>query len=79
MSNQATVPVSERAIIARINRKLRPDLIQLKKLRGDRWLSDLGRYYLIDGSNHVAGTDIDLAEYATELGVLKPWERLAED
>ena len=78
MSNE-TVPVSERALIARINRKL-PEHEKLKKLRGSRWEHDLGQYYIIDQNmNAILHKHIDIEELARELGALKPWESLVAD
>ena len=78
MSN-ATVPVSERALIARINRKL-PEHEKLKKLRGSRWENDLGQYYIIDQNmNAILHKHINVEELARELGAIKPWESLVAD
>lgn len=75
--SEIKAPVSERALIARINRKLKIDGQTLKKLRGDRWLNDLGRYYIVE-NNHVVQGDINLEEFGRELEVLRPWEKLTE-
>ena len=76
------VPVSERAVIARINRKLKHDGRQLKTKRG-RWREDIsGPYYILDvDSNSVvsggqARSRIDLEELARELEVLADYERM---
>ena len=69
-------PVSTRALLARINRKL-PEHHRVKTLRGERGFSDLGRFYEVNEYfNRVENTHLDLEEYAKELGVLKGWERL---
>jgi len=39
------VPVTLRAIMQRINRKLAPDAKRLKKTRERRWLHALGPFY----------------------------------
>lgn len=80
MNTQTTTkPVSKRALIARINRKL-PGYNKIKTLRGDRWLSSLGRYYEVDeATNAVINTHLDLEELAKGLGVLKGWERLEDE
>ncbi len=78
--SETKVPISERALIARINRKLKPDSERLKKLRGDRGLMDLGRYYIIDLKNGLlTQANVDLEETARSMGVLQPWERLDEE
>lgn len=62
-------PVSERAIIQRINRKLKAERQQLKTTRGDR--GELGNYYIIDSDrNYVVNGHIDLESYGRELGCL---------
>ena len=73
------VPVSERALIARINRKLRADDEMLKTTRSKRAEFDLGRYYVIDvrGPN-IVHDHIDLEDYGRELEVLKPYEALSD-
>ncbi len=79
MTTVTTVPISERALIARINRKLKPEGEKLKTLRGERWFSDLGRYYTVDENrNAVRDTHVNLEDWGRELGVLKAWERLAD-
>ena len=82
------VPVSERAPIQRINRKLdcdRPTARQsgsiemLKTARGARAEHDLGRHYIIDlRGNVVLRKDVDIEELGRELGVLRPYEAVAE-
>ena len=81
------VPVSERALIQRINRKLNADrptprqsgtIDVLKRARGARAELDLGRHYVIDlRSNCVLHKDVDLEEFGRELGVLRPYEAVA--
>ncbi len=71
--------VSEGALIKRINRRLAPECQRLHKLRGDRWESTLGRYYIIDGiRNQAIASHCDLEEVARDLNVLRPGETLAE-
>lgn len=69
--SEVKVPVSERALIARINRKL-PGNEKLKKLRGTRWENDLGLYYIVDEYfNAVRDTHVDIESLGRELGALK--------
>lgn len=79
------VPISERAVIARINRKLKPEGRQLKTKRGN-WRSDIsGPYYLLDIERNIvvaggsAHTRIDLEQFARKSGVLQEWEVLEGD
>lgn len=66
--------VSERAVIARINRALAKDGEALRKTRADsRWKSDLGHYYIVK-NNFITSKHYNLGELARELNVLKPWE-----
>lgn len=74
------IPVSERALVARINRKLRQDAEALHRSRGTRFWSDLGDYYIVDfRRNSLVRGHVDIEELAHELGVLKPWESLAAE
>ena len=79
MKSKTKVPVSERAIIQRINRKLKPKDAKLKKLRSKKAWSNLGDYYIVHKKqNFVLDTFIRLESYARELEVLADWEELAE-
>ena len=78
------VPVSERALVQRINRALAKDEWEpppiLKKTRGARALVDLGEFYVIDQRrNLIVEKDVDLERYGRELGALEDWEELAEE
>jgi len=87
-TKQRKVQISERALIARINRKLTKDGDQrLKTARGfwDRnrghWYPDsnLGRHYIIDiNRNFIIGTGVDLEALGREMEVLNGWEELAD-
>jgi hypothetical protein len=74
------VPVSLRAVIQRLNRKLAADDEVLKKARGQRWQSDLGDYYIVNANNNMlVGGHINPEEEARERGVLKPYEEVVDD
>ena len=74
------IPVSERALIQRINRKLKTDGEQLKKCRSDRWRGELGDYFILDVTrNAILHKDVDLEEWGRELGVLGLAERLEDE
>ena len=69
------VPVSARAILQRINRKLKPDWKQLKTGRGLLLERTVGRYYVIR-RNCVTQQYVDVEDLARELKVLQSWEEL---
>lgn len=75
---KAFVPVTERAIVQRINRCLKPDLLQLKKCRNrGRWHDELGDYYLVDlNRNSINEKHVDLATMAKELKVISDFEQM---
>jgi hypothetical protein len=73
-------PVSERALIQRINRKLAADDEKLKKLRSKRWRSAMGTYFIINvRGNFVNTKHVEIEAYGRELGVLTDWEELVLD
>jgi hypothetical protein len=73
------VPVSQRAIIARINRKLKSEGEALKTLRSQRDWTTLGSFYTVDlNRNCVLDRHIKLEDYARECEALRPYEVLAE-
>jgi hypothetical protein len=79
MAGKVKVPVTKRALIQRVNRALAKDGEQLKATKGAQAQLDLGEFYVVDVSlNAVSRKDVDLEKLARELGVLKPYEALAE-
>jgi len=70
-----TLTLTRRAILARINRALAHDGRQLKTAKGGQ-SEQVGEFYIVD-ANKVISTDVDLAAVAEQLGVLRPYERLA--
>ncbi len=71
-----TVPVSERALVQRINRKLAGK--QLVKTRGIWALPELGRYYTVSDRNTIVDTHVALEGFGRKLHVLQPWESLVK-
>jgi|WetSurMetagenome_2_1015567.scaffolds.fasta_scaffold388574_2 hypothetical protein len=74
------VPVSRRGLVQRINRQLSKDDRQLLIARSARAVQDLGQYYVV--TYPVGGawpTHVDIEEFGRELGVLREWERLADE
>lgn len=71
-------PVSTRAVIKRINRKLAPDGEQLRTCRGGPWEHELGRYFVTNAQNAIASTHVALEGYARGLGALRTDETIGE-
>jgi hypothetical protein len=79
MAKVKGVPVTMRAVIQRINRKLLADDEVLRKARGERARQEVGEFYVINFSmNSVMSKYVDPEEMARELGVLQPWETVTE-
>jgi hypothetical protein len=78
MKTKATkVPVSERAVIARINRALARQDMKLKTARSQRMQIDVGDWYVINTRlNGVVQPykHMPLEDIARDVGVLKDWE-----
>jgi hypothetical protein len=73
------VPVTMRALIQRINRKLKLQDEKLKTARSRRVESSVGRYYTIDPKqNFVVHDHLDPEAIARELGVLANHEHVVE-
>jgi hypothetical protein len=75
------IPVSERALLARVNRKLAHDYKTLRKWRSagnsGPWHWETGDYYLLDqGNNLLREFQVDLESFASELGVLADYEEI---
>ena len=80
MGKGVKVPVSVRALMARINRKLHATDRALKKARGvGRARLDVGEFYVVSGRRNLAvSTHVDPEDLGRELGVLRPWEGVRE-
>jgi hypothetical protein len=75
MNEGMTVPVTMRALIQRINRKLRRDDQRLRTARG--WFSNLGDYYVLDFKHQrIVKGRVDPEALGRDLGVLKDYEQL---
>jgi hypothetical protein len=84
------VPITERALFQRINRKLQqqtnPEL--LRTARSERQREALGNYFVVEAGSHgkpqkaassgVVYTDVDLEKLGRRLGALQAWEELAK-
>jgi hypothetical protein len=73
-------PVTARALVQRINRRLAYKYEAVRQTRpGTRAERELGRFYIVDfNRNAVLDMHVDLESLARELGALKPWEALVE-
>ena len=79
MAKPSKAAVSMRAVIQRINRKLKSENEVLKTARGARMQMDCGSFYIVDfGMNAVMQKDVDPEALARKLGVLKGWEAVVE-
>jgi len=75
MTKRQKVLVTMRAVIQRINRKLKPDSEKLKMTRGERMRQEVGDYYVIDfKQNWITHKHVSPEQKARDLGVLQPWE-----
>ena len=72
--------VTEKAIIARVNRKLAANLERLRKPRTERARLDVGELCIFDmRQRFVTETHVDLSDLAMELGALNPGEIVDAD
>jgi hypothetical protein len=79
-SPERRVPVTERALLRRINRRIAKGDFKVKVCRRGRWEGDLGRYFIVDESNNtIAATHVDLTAYGRELECLGDFETLITD
>jgi hypothetical protein len=75
MPNPTKVPVGARALSVRINRRISREGQSLRRCRSARERASLGNYYIVE-NDAVSKTHIELEQYAREIGVLSPHERL---
>jgi hypothetical protein len=75
------VPITERALIQRINRKLQQENYGVMKIarEGSRAEQNLGRYYVVNDRNTVIDWHLKLEEYGRDWGVLAPYEKLVTE
>ena len=72
---RTTAPVSMRALIARINRRLRDDGEVLKAARSERVASSVGVFFIVR-RNAITTQHVDPEKLARELGLLSAWEHV---
>jgi hypothetical protein len=66
-----------RTVCSRINRKLRHEGERLRTLRGERGVTDLGRFFVVDERGLPTACHVDPETLARELGVLAAHETIA--
>jgi hypothetical protein len=79
------MPVSAQALLRRINRALAKESKKLRKTHSNPMRGNEPRpwrpYFIINDGEHAHVTNLkgvsDLATFARELGVLKPWETVS--
>jgi hypothetical protein len=76
---KTTIPVTKRALLQRINRKLKASGQHVLATRGTAARREVGEFYQVnvDRNSHVA-SHVNLERLGRELEVLAPWERLAD-
>jgi hypothetical protein len=83
MRSRKTVPVSERALIQRINRALRGNGEMLKAARSLRVADEIGQHFVVritgKRNNIVTQRHVDVEALGRELGALSDWEHLEQD
>jgi hypothetical protein len=70
-----TVPVSMRALVQRINRRLKDGGEVLKAARSKRVASSVGLFFIVR-RNKIATQHVDPEAFGRELGVLSDWEHV---
>jgi hypothetical protein len=77
----ALVPVTKRALIQRINRRLKGKWQSLHVCRrNSRYWNDLGDFYVVDTyRNSIVDTCVDPETYGRSLGVLNAYEQVVEE
>jgi hypothetical protein len=68
------VPVSYRALMGRIERKLRP---QGQQLRADRHRGGVAHFLVDTKKRVILQVNVDIEKLARKIEVLEPWERPA--
>jgi hypothetical protein len=77
MAKRTTVPVTMRALIQRINRKLKPEGEVLKVAR-PRAVSYVGQYFIINYNGRIANQRVDPEALGRKLGALAEYEHVEE-
>jgi hypothetical protein len=79
MAKQSKTPVSRRAVVQRLQRKLARGGEVLVATRSGRWRGEMGEYHVVDTRRGaVVAKGFDLEEWAREQGALREWERMVD-
>lgn len=80
MAKKQLIPVSERALLARVNRQLIKTGEQIMRCspKNVSAENELGRFYRVNVRVGGVQKHVDLEDLARELEVLKPYEKLAD-
>jgi hypothetical protein len=79
MAKQSKTPVSRRALIQRLQRKLRHEGEMLVATRSGRWRNELGDYHVVNvRRNAVVAQHVDPEALARKIGALKEWEKMTD-
>jgi hypothetical protein len=79
MAKQSKTPVSRRAVVQRLQRKLARGGEILVATRSGRWRGELGDYHVVNvRRNAVVAKGFDLEEWARGQGAIKAWEKLVD-
>ena len=72
--------ITTKALIQRINRKLKKEYQALRKSRGYREQQNLGEYYILDQyRNTIINSHVDIESLGREIKVLGDWEVMSKD
>ena len=78
MKKSNKIPVSERALVARLQRALAKEGERLQKTRTQRARLELGEYFTVGESNVVARRGFEIEGFARKMGVLREYEEMVE-
>ncbi len=79
IETRARVPVGERSLIQRLNRRLAKDNRKLFMSRSRAAEAEFGKFYIADtATGEVTASIIDLEGLGRDLGMLHLWEQLED-
>jgi hypothetical protein len=78
MSNQTIVPVTWRALVQRVNRRLEKQGKQLRAATAKQ-VAGLGAFYVVDERANAVEPHADVERLAREIGALADWESLVTE